>query len=80
VDERTFTRGQLSEFNGKEGRPAYVAYKGKVYDVTGSFQWKEGNHWVIHEAGTDLTREMEDAPHFDDVFAGFMIIGTLVTE
>jgi predicted heme/steroid binding protein len=25
---RTFTRAELAAFNGQEGRPAYIAYKG----------------------------------------------------
>lgn len=73
---KEFTEEELLQFNGKDGRPAYVGYMGKVYDVTESFHWKNGVHWV-HFAGTDLTREMEDAPHFDDLLLPFKIVGTL---
>jgi predicted heme/steroid binding protein len=77
--EREFTGEELSEFNGRNGNRAYVGYKGKVYDVTDSFHWKNGDHWVVHVAGRDLTKEMKDAPHFDDLLFTFKVVGTLVT-
>jgi len=77
---RTFTKEELAEFNGKNGKKAYVAYKGKVYDVTGSFHWKDGKHWVVHEAGKDLTMEMKDAPHFDDLLEPFEVVGILKND
>ncbi len=33
---RKFTREELKKYDGKNGRPAYIAYKGKVYDVSDS--------------------------------------------
>jgi len=74
---REFTREELSEFNGLNGKPAYIGYKNKVYDVTGSFHWKKGNHWVTHQAGNDLTEGMLAAPHFDDLLMPFTVVGTL---
>ncbi len=71
-----FTEEELLEFNGRNGKRAYIGYKDKVYDVTGSFHWKQGKHWT-HEAGTDLTDAMKDAPHFDDLLLPFEIVGTL---
>jgi predicted heme/steroid binding protein len=73
---REFTLVELSEFTGKNGKLAYIGYKGKVYDVTGSFQWKNGDHW-LHEAGSDLTAAMKDAPHFDDLLIPFEVVGIL---
>lgn len=61
-------REQLSKFDGKEGRRAYVGYKGKVYDVTDSRLWKEGQHVKRHFAGKDLTDDLSKAPHTDEVF------------
>ncbi len=77
---RVFTLNELNYYNGKNGRRAYVAYKGDVYDVTGSFHWKNGSHWVIHEAGLDLTEEMNNAPHFEDLLLKFKVVGKLVQE
>lgn len=74
-ETKKFTRTELSKFNGKNGNPVYVGYKGKVYDVTESYQWSEGDH-LGHEAGMDLTESMEIAPHADDVMERFKVIGT----
>jgi predicted heme/steroid binding protein len=46
---RIFTAQEVFFYNGKDGRPAYIAYKGKVYDVTNSFLWKGGRHLVLHD-------------------------------
>jgi predicted heme/steroid binding protein len=77
AENKTFTTTQLAEFNGKNGKPAYVAYKGTVYDVTESYQWLDGDH-LGHEAGKDLTDSMEIAPHADDVMERMKKVGTLL--
>ena len=71
-----FTLDELSQFDGKNGRPAYVGYKGKVYDVTDSDQWLDGDH-MGHMAGQDLTEEMDIAPHADDVMEKMKAVGVL---
>jgi predicted heme/steroid binding protein len=75
-DTKTFTQNELSQFNGKNGKPAYVGYKGKVYDVTDSDQWVVGDH-TGHMAGQDLTEEMEIAPHNGEVMDRMKVVGTL---
>jgi predicted heme/steroid binding protein len=74
---RIFTLKNLAEYDGKNGKPAYVAYKGKVYDVTDSFLWQDGRHQVFHSAGTDLTTAIEQAPHSGKVLARFPVVGIL---
>lgn len=74
---KEFTQEELAQYNGKNGLPAYTAYKGKVYDVSGSFLWKDGNHQVLHNAGTDLSAAMEQAPHGDDILDRFPVVGVL---
>ncbi|MDP8222230.1 MAG: cytochrome b5 domain-containing protein [Candidatus Lernaella stagnicola] len=74
------TRSELAEFNGQDGKPTYVAYKSKIYDLSASKKWKSGKHMLKHDGGADLTKSMDAAPHGDDVFAEFPIVAHLVTE
>jgi predicted heme/steroid binding protein len=76
--ERKFTLEELKNYDGKDGRPAYIAYKGKVYDVTDDFLWTGGDHQGEHAAGRDLTEEMALAPHGDDVVERVKLVGVLV--
>ncbi|MBI2856776.1 MAG: cytochrome B5, partial [Chloroflexi bacterium] len=41
---KTFTASELAAFDGAGGTPVYVAYQGKVYDVTNSSLWTNGQH------------------------------------
>ena len=80
ADEKTFTRAELSAYNGQQGRPAYIAYKGRVIDVTASGMWRGGSHMKRHGAGQDLTAEIASAPHDVDVLDRFPQVGVLVEE
>jgi len=70
------TRSQLSLRNGQDKPEVWIAYQGKVYDVTASRLWKMGKHYE-HWAGQDLTDELKDAPHTEKVFEKFNVIGKL---
>lgn len=74
---RDFTLEELKSFDGTGGTPAYVAYKGVVYDVTESAMWGDGDHEGEHGAGRDLTTEHDDAPH-DVYVTDFPEVGRLV--
>ncbi|KAI0425951.1 cytochrome b5-like heme/steroid binding domain-containing protein [Xylaria sp. FL1042] len=52
------TLEELSQADGSEGRKAYVAIKGKVYDVTGNkaYMKPEGSYSVF--AGKDASRAL----------------------
>jgi predicted heme/steroid binding protein len=78
--ERKFTLEELKQCDGKEGRPAYVAYKGGVFDVTDDYLWIEGDHQGQHVAGRDLTDEMQLAPHGEETLDRVKQIGVLVTK
>ncbi|MCK4669522.1 cytochrome B5 [Candidatus Bathyarchaeota archaeon] len=74
---KEFTKEELAQCNGKNGTPVCIAYKGKVYDVSASFLWKDGAHQVLHNAGVDLTDALEQAPHGRDILEKFPVVGTL---
>ena len=78
AEQKKITKQELAESNGKNGKPAYLAYKGKVYDVTDSSFWIDGDHLGMHEAGKDLTEELEMAPHREENLQRVKIVGTLV--
>jgi predicted heme/steroid binding protein len=74
---KEFTLEDLAAFDGKDGRQAYVAYEGVVYDVTESAMWGDGEHEAMHMAGADLTQDHDDAPH-DVYITDFPEIGRIV--
>lgn len=71
-----YTKSQLALRNGQDREEIWCAYKGNIYDVTGSRLWRNGQHYE-HWAGQDLTHELKDAPHTEKVFDRFPLIGTL---
>jgi predicted heme/steroid binding protein len=77
-ETRKFTANELAENNGRNGKPAFIAFEGKVYDVSESPLWLDGDHMGAHEAGKDLTIEMELAPHRNETLEKVRQIGVLV--
>jgi predicted heme/steroid binding protein len=74
---KIFNEAELKKFDGSTpGEPVYVAYKGKVYDVTNSPLFIDGMHFE-HYAGCDLTQFMADAPHDDEVMSEIEVVGEL---
>ena len=74
---KKISRNELALYDGKEGRPAYIAYEGQVYDVSECFLWKGGRHQAMHEAGKDLTQALSEAPHGADLLERAPIVGLL---
>ncbi|HEJ83896.1 MAG TPA: cytochrome b5 [Desulfobacteraceae bacterium] len=74
---KKFDLEELSQFNGKEGSPAYVAYQGRVIDVSESKLWKGGLHMKRHHAGNDLTRDIKGAPHGPEMLERYPQAGVL---
>lgn len=72
------TPAQLALRNGQDKPEIWIAYLGMVYDVTNSRLWRQGKHYE-HWAGQDLSHELKDAPHTEEVFEKFDIIGRLKT-
>lgn len=77
---KEFELEELREFDGKEGKPAYVAHNGKVYDVSDSKRWKGGLHMNRHHAGNNLTTDIQAAPHDPDILERYPRIGMLKQE
>jgi predicted heme/steroid binding protein len=73
----SYTRNQLALRNGEDREEIWIAYKGLIYDVSGSRLWQRGKHYE-HWAGQDLTDELPDAPHTETVFDKFEVIGILL--
>ncbi|CAJ2502873.1 Uu.00g102670.m01.CDS01 [Anthostomella pinea] len=48
---------ELSKSDGTEGQKAYVAIKGKVYDVTGNKAYQQGGSYHVF-AGTDASHAL----------------------
>jgi len=70
-------KDELGQYNGKDGRSAYVLYKGKIYDMSGSNKWKGGSHMARHSAGEDLTDFLPLAPHGEEVLTRVSQIGSV---
>ncbi|MDB5234201.1 MAG: cytochrome b5 [Hymenobacter sp.] len=76
-DLPSYTKRQLALRNGQDRDEIWVAYQGKIYDVSRSRLWQRGKHYE-HWAGQDLTAELDkDAPHTANVFDKFPVIGLL---
>jgi predicted heme/steroid binding protein len=73
-----YTLEELSRFDGSEKRPAYIAYGGKIYDVSLSKLWVEGNHVRKHLAGNDLTEALRTAPHGEEKIFQMPLVGELL--
>ncbi len=80
MDSGVCTPDGLCQFDGKDGRPAYIAYKGTIYDVTKSRLWKSGMHVMKHAAGSDLTDMLKNAPHGEDKVLGLAPVGKLIAS
>jgi predicted heme/steroid binding protein/uncharacterized membrane protein len=74
---KEFTSEELLSFNGKDGSPVYIAFEGKVYDVSKSPLWSNGMHMQRHTAGQDITGAISAAPHGTEVFERYLQMGVL---
>lgn len=78
--DRVFTIEELSDYDGLEGRMAYVAVDGIVYDVTNASNWNNGMHNGVRLAGTDATQAIMSSPHGKSVLSGLPVVGKLVSD
>ncbi|MDX1765229.1 MAG: cytochrome b5 domain-containing protein [bacterium] len=72
-----YTLSRLAGFDGEAGRPAFIAYQNKVYDVSQSPLWKGGAHMRRHQAGNDLSPMLKQAPHGEEKILAMPEVGRL---
>jgi len=76
-NDKEITLEELAAADGKDGRPVYIAFQGRVYDVSRSPLWESGSHMASHQAGQDLSGEFADAPHGLEVLDRYPQVGVL---
>ena len=77
--ELDLTLEELKEYNGKDGKPAYIVIEGIIYDVTDVSSWNGGSH-NGNNAGNELTDALNGAPHGSKVLEGLEKVGKVKAE
>ncbi len=72
--QRTFTLQELTQYDGQNGTPAYLAIKGIVYDVTTVQLLNDGRHHGV-TPGNDVTDQFI---HNKAILNRLQVVGTLV--
>jgi predicted heme/steroid binding protein/uncharacterized membrane protein len=71
------TIDDLGYFDGAEGRPSYIAYNNRIYDMSASKFWTKGVHFQRHKSGEDLSDTLNQAPHGEEKLQGMPLVGEL---
>jgi len=78
---RWYSLAELERHNGADpSLPVLIAYMGKVYDVTASYQWAKGSHWGEHRAGQNLSGCLNEAVHGEEMLSRVPCVGALDEE
>ncbi len=79
IPERVVPQTELKRSTGERGTRKFIAFNGIVYDVTDCPKWRLDLHENLHFPGQDLSFELKEAPHEEDVFTRpcVKIVGTL---
>jgi predicted heme/steroid binding protein len=75
--QKQFTIEELSQYNGKNGKPVYVAVDGIVYDLSNVKPWASGMHFDV-VAGKDLTVEFNSHHGIKKVLKNKQKVGILI--
>lgn len=67
--DRPVSEAELQSGDGRRGRPKLVAYGGIVYDVSDCPKWRTDLHEGLHFPAQDLTSELPEAPHGEEVLS-----------
>jgi len=77
---KSFSSAELQQFDGQNGQPFYVVFRGKVFDLSGSKLWLQGKHMGIHTRDENLGETIKSAPHGEDLLERFPVIGEFEEE
>lgn len=70
------TLEQLKRYDGREGRPAYIAVDGKIYDVSTEPTWGGATHFGI-QAGNDVSKEFKSCHNDMNILSKLKVVGVL---
>lgn len=68
MTDKIVSPAELRRNTGERGSRKWIAHEGLVYDVSDCPRWQKEMHERLHFPGQDLSGELSDAPHKDDVF------------
>jgi len=76
------TLEELSQYDGKDGKDAYICYEGVIYDVTNNSSWPNGVHRGFINAGQDVTELFKNsgAPHSSANITNLPVVAFLSEE
>lgn len=74
------TLEELTQYNGQNGQPVFVAVDGVIYDFSDLAKWEGGEH-NGQVAGKDLTQAIDElSPHGRSMLERAKIVGRLVAS
>lgn len=68
MTDKIVSLAELRRNTGERGSRKWIAHEGLVYDVSDCPRWQKEMHERLHFPGQDLSGELSDAPHKEDVF------------
>jgi predicted heme/steroid binding protein len=82
MSEKIISLAELRRNGGERGARKWIAHNGLVYDVSDCPRWQREMHERLHFPGQDLSGELSDAPHNEEVFTRpcVKVVGRLAEE
>lgn len=74
---KKFTLKELAFYDGSNGKPAYVAVNGKVYEVTNEATWGGATHFGL-VAGKDYSKEFNSCHENSSILEKLPLVGELI--
>lgn len=77
---KELTLEELAKYDGKNGKPAYIAVNGIIYDVTNEEIFKQSPHNSLN-LGSDITKEFNGCHNENEsILAKLPIVGTVIYD